>query len=220
MNDEKPRDYLKRVTIGLKERRRLHQVERDEHEPIAIVGMGCRFPGGARSPEDLWELGLRHGRHLRVPARSRLGSGAPISPRPRQSGHLLRAGGFIHDAGDFDADFFGISPREALAMDPHQRLLLETAWEALEDAGIDPHSLRGSQTGVFAGVSPQGYGPEHVRAGSGRAARLHADGHYWQRRLGSRRLCPRARGPDDDDRHGLLLVDGRVASGERRAARR
>ncbi|MFC4468507.1 SDR family NAD(P)-dependent oxidoreductase, partial [Streptomyces xiangluensis] len=127
------------------------QVTTGVDEPVAIVGMGCRFPGGADSAEGLWDL----------VAEGRDGLTALPADRgwdPALLEGLAAVGGFVDGAALFDAELFGISPREALAMDPQQRLLLETAWEALEDAGIDPASLRGTPTGVYAGVSANGYG--------------------------------------------------------------
>ncbi|MFJ5099549.1 type I polyketide synthase [Streptomyces sp. NPDC088554] len=163
--EQKLRDYLNRVTIDLQQtRRRLQDVEERSHEPIAVVAMNCRFPGGVRNPEDLWEL-VESGRDVYggMPAdrgwdiEALAGSGAPLH------------GAFLDDATDFDADFFRISPREALAMDPQQRLMLQTCWETVERAGIDPLSLRGSRTGVFASTIDYGYmsltdgAPEEVK---------------------------------------------------------
>ncbi|MEK2476997.1 SDR family NAD(P)-dependent oxidoreductase [Streptomyces noursei] len=155
-NDKKLVDYLKWVTNDLHQtRQRLREAESAKQEPIAIVGMSCRLPGGIRSPEDLWQL-LDDGRDGISAFPTDRGWNLDILSGDGGGSSATAEGGFV-DAASFDAGFFGISPREAVAMDPQQRLLLETSWEALERAGIDPVSLRGTRTGVFVGTSGVDY---------------------------------------------------------------
>jgi acyl transferase domain-containing protein/NADPH:quinone reductase-like Zn-dependent oxidoreductase/NAD(P)-dependent dehydrogenase (short-subunit alcohol dehydrogenase family) len=154
------RSYLRKSAQELKTlRAQLHDADRQTGEPIAILGMGCRYPGGIAGPEDLWHLVDTGGdgtselpteRGWDLPSLTGAGGAEPLTYSTR--------GGFLDDVAGFDAQFFGISPREALAMDPKQRLLLEVTWEALEHAGIDPATLAGTDTAVYTGVYHDNYG--------------------------------------------------------------
>src|SRR4051794_2024123 len=160
-NEDKLADYLRWVTADLKEtREQLRAAEQRENEPLAIIGMSCRLPGGVTTPEQLWQLVCEGVDAIsRFPADRGWDIDDVFDPEPGRYGKTyVCEGGFLDAPGDFDAAFFGMSPREAVATDPQQRLLLETAWEALERAGLNPQGLRGSQTGVYVGNN----GQDHV----------------------------------------------------------
>ena len=158
-DNEKALSPLQKALLALKDARaKLEKYEAQNHEPIAIVGMGCRFPGGASNPERFWDI-LKNGVDAisEVPS-NRWSLDKYYDSNPESLGKMhTRYGGFIDLVDEFDANFFGISPREAINLDPQQRLLLEVTWEAIEYSGKNPQELNGSKTGVFMGICGNDY---------------------------------------------------------------
>ncbi|MGH8964423.1 MAG: beta-ketoacyl synthase N-terminal-like domain-containing protein, partial [Actinomycetes bacterium] len=170
--EDKLRDLLRKVSSALYETRQENErLRANQDEPIAIIGMGCRFPGGVSSPEDLWRVLVDEVDVVsEIPADRGWGIDDLYDPDRDKPGKMyVREAGLLTEPGAFDAGFFGISPREALSMDPQQRLLLEVAWETIESANIPPESLRGSDTGVWIGTSsqPAVYGSDPSGNGEG-----------------------------------------------------
>ena len=158
---------LKQAFLAVQEMQaKLEAAELRSREPIAIVGLGCRFPGGAVDADHFWNL-LRNGRDaISLVPPDRWDADAYYDPDPDQPGKMVtRWGGFLDQVDQFDAKFFEIAPREAASMDPQQRLALEVAWETLENAGIAPSELRGSQTGIFLGIASSDYNQLHAQTG-------------------------------------------------------
>lgn len=174
-NGHNNRETLQNALLALRKARlRLEELEQEKQEPVAIVGMACRFPGGVDSPDAYWQL-LRDGVDAiaEVPS-NRWDIDAYYRPDPGIPGKMCtRWGGFLSEVDTFDAPFFGISPREAVCMDPQHRLALEVSWEALENAGLAPDRLSGSQTGVFMGISTNDYCGLHLKRGDATCADMY-----------------------------------------------
>ncbi len=157
-NDDRLVEYLRWTTAELHQTQtRLREIESERQEPIAIVGMACRFPGGVSGPEELWALVDGERDAISSFPTDRGWQIDDLRDPGRRSPSYPQLGGFVQDAFDFDAGFFGMGPREATATEPQQRMLLEVAWEAIEHAGVDPVRLRGTPTGVYAGATAHGY---------------------------------------------------------------
>jgi acyl transferase domain-containing protein/SAM-dependent methyltransferase len=159
---------VKKAIVELRQlRAKLKEAERIRNEPIAIIGMGCRFPGGANNPESLWRMLCNATDCIREVPRDRWDINEFFDPNPDAPGKMsTRWGGFLDEVGHFDADFFGISPREAASLDPQQRLFLEVCWEALENGGQSPEKLQGSSTGVFLGIASNDYAQLQMQFGN------------------------------------------------------
>jgi microcystin synthetase protein McyG len=198
-------DFLDRISklspkrlalLALEQHEQLEAANRRAMEPIAVVGIGCRFPGGARNPATYWQL-LKEGRDaiVEVPP-DRWDVDAMFDPDPEAPGRMyVRHGGFLQSVGEFDAAFFGISPREALSMDPQQRLLLEVTWEALEHAGIAAESLLGSLSGVFVGICNTDHFSRLLGRGNGSIDGYLASGNALSVASGRIAYCLGLRGP-------------------------
>ncbi len=196
-------DKLRLVALDLE--RRLRRSERDRHEAIAIVGMGCRFPGGADEPEAFWKLLEGGVDAISEAPEDRWDRETFFHPDPAAPGKAYSHwGGFLDRIDLFDADFFGLTPREATFMDPQQRLFLEVAWHALEDAGAAGSTLAGSATGVFVGIGPTEYPPLNVAEHQSALLYRQCPQHCRQ----SLFLPLRSAGAEHGPRHRLLLVPG------------